>query len=279
MSAVWLALVACFGYGTSGFLAGIKSRDMPVLSLLLYTSIAGLIIFLLVLWVRGTPLPRDPNLLYAVLGGAFGVGGLYCFYRGLAVGAISIVVPVSALCVTLPVMASLVYGERLALLQWLGIICAFSGGLLVSFERDISANTKRLTAGIVPALGAALGFGAFFVVMDLAGAVDPLWAVVVSKLSYFLFLLPAVFFKRPSLKMGTIHIPAVVAIGLLDGMAAFAYTSATTLGMLSLVAVISSLYPAVSILLATFILKERLLGHQLMGVILAILGITLISAG
>jgi drug/metabolite transporter (DMT)-like permease len=279
MIAVWWALVACFGYGTSGFLAGIKSRHMPVLSLLLFTSIAGLIIFLIVLWVRGMPFPRDPNLLFAILGGAFGVGGLYCFYRGLAVGAISIVVPVSALCVILPVIASLAQGEMLGWLQWLGITLAFSGGVLVSFERDTTANTKRLTAGILPALGAALGFGAFFVVMDLAGGVDPLWAVVVSKLSYFLFLLPAVFFKRPALKVPIIDIPVVIAIGSLDGIAAFAYTTATTMGMLSLVAVISSLYPAVSIILATLILKERLRGHQLVGVVLAILGITLISTG
>jgi drug/metabolite transporter (DMT)-like permease len=279
MIAVWLALVACFGYGTSGFLSGIKSRDIPVLTLLLFTSIAGLVIFLIVLWVRGMPLPRDPNLLYAVLGGIFGVGGLYCFYRGLAVGAISIVVPVSALCVTLPVIVSLAYGEILNILQWLGIVLAFSGGMLISFEGNISDNTKRLAAGILPALGAALGFGAFFVVMDLAGTVDPLWAVVVSKLSYFLFLLPAVFLKRPPLKVNPIHIPAVVAIGLLDGIAALAYTTATTLGMLSLVAVISSLYPAVSLILAAIILKERLVGHQLIGVVLAISGITLISAG
>jgi drug/metabolite transporter (DMT)-like permease len=279
MIAVWLALVACFGYGTSGFLSGIKSRDIPVLTLLLFTSIAGLVIFLIVLWVRGMPLPRDPNLLYAVLGGIFGVGGLYCFYRGLAVGAISIVVPVSALCVTLPVIVSLAYGEILNILQWLGIALAFSGGMLISFEGNISDNTKRLAAGILPALGAALGFGAFFVVMDLAGTVDPLWAVVVSKLSYFLFLLPAVFLKRPPLKVNPIHIPAVVAIGLLDGIAALAYTTATTLGMLSLVAVISSLYPAVSLILAALILKERLVGHQLIGVVLAISGITLISAG
>jgi drug/metabolite transporter (DMT)-like permease len=279
MIAVWLALIACFGYGTSGFLSGIKSRDIPVLTLLLFTSIAGLIIFLVVLCVRGMPLPRDPNLLYAVLGGIFGVGGLYCFYRGLAVGAISIVVPVSALCVTLPVIVSLAYGEILSALQWFGIILAFSGGILVSFERNISDNTKRLAAGILPALGAALGFGAFFVVMDLAGTVDPLWAVVVSKLSYFLFLLPAIFLKRPSLKVNLIHMPAVVAIGLLDGIAALAYTTATTLGMLSLVAVISSLYPAVSLILAAIILKERLVGHQLIGVVLAISGITLISAG
>ncbi len=73
--------------------------------------------------------------------------------------------------------------------------------------------------------------------------------------------------------------PGVVAIGLLEAIAALAYTTATTLGMLSLVAVISSLYPAVSLILAAIILKERLVGHQLIGVVLAISGITLISMG
>jgi drug/metabolite transporter (DMT)-like permease len=279
MIAIWLALVACFGYGTSGFLAGIKSRDLPVFTLLLFSSLAGLIVFLIVLWIRGMPLPQDPKLLYAVLGGVFGVGGLYCFYRGLAVGAISIVVPVSALCVVLPVIASLARGDILGTLQWLGIIFAFSGGVLVSFEGNLSASTKRLTAGILPALGAALGFGAFYVAMSSAGTVDPLWAVVVSKLSYFLLLLPAILLKRPSLKVSVIHMPAVFAIGLLDSIAALAYTTATTKGMLSLVAVISSLYPAVSLILAALILKERLVGHQFVGVVLAISGITLIASG
>jgi len=65
--------------------------------------------------------------------------------------------------------------------------------------------------------------------MDLAGAVDPLWAVIVSRLSYFLLLLPAILFKRPSLKVNLIHMPTVVAIGLLDGIAALAYTTATAL--------------------------------------------------
>ena len=86
MLAVSLALIACLSWGTSGFLAGMKSRVMPVLTLLVFSSIAGLGVLLISVWMRGVSLPKDPNLLYAVLGGAAGVGGLYCFYRGLAVG-------------------------------------------------------------------------------------------------------------------------------------------------------------------------------------------------
>jgi uncharacterized membrane protein len=223
MLAVGLALIACLSWGISGFLAGTKSRVMPVLTLLVFSSMAGLGMFLFSVGVRGVPLPRDPNLLYAVLGGAGGVGGLYCLYRGLAEGAISIVVPVSALCVLLPVLTGLALGEVLHPHQVLGIMLA------------------------------------------IGGAVDPLWAAMVSRLSFFLFLLPAVLLKRPSLKVKAIHLPVVFAIGILDSTAALAYTSATTKGMLSLVSVISSLYPAVSVILAALILKERLRGFQFFG--------------
>lgn len=277
--AVSLALIACLGWGTSGFLAGMKSRVMPVLTLLVFSSIAGLGVFLISVGLRGVSLPRDPNLLFAVWGGAAGLGGLYCFYRGLAVGAISIVVPVSALCVALPVITGLIRGEVLHPIQGLGMAIAVGGGVLVSLEKSSAAKKKRLAAGIVPAFGAALGFGAFYVVMDLAGSVDPLWAAMVSRLSFFLFLLPAVLYKRPTLKVKANHLPAVFAIGILDATAAFSYTAATTKGMLSLVSVVSSLYPAVSVILAAIILKERLRGYQFYGVVLAIVGIALISAG
>jgi drug/metabolite transporter (DMT)-like permease len=179
----------------------------------------------------------------------------------------------------LPVITGLVRGEVLHFIQGLGMVIAVGGGVLISLEKDSTAEKKRLAAGIVPALGAALGFGAFFVVMDMAGSVDPLWAAMVSRLSFFLFLLPAVLYKRPTLKVKANHLPAVFAIGLLDATAAFSYTAATTRGLLSLVSVISSLYPAVSVILAALILKERLRGFQFHGVVLAIIGIALISAG
>ena len=279
MLAVSLAMIACLNWGISGFLAGIKSRIIPVLTLLFFSSMASLGMFLVVMGVRGEPLPTDPRLMYAVLGGAFGIGGLYCLYRGLAVGAISIVVPVSSLCALLPVLAGFAIGEVLNPIQVVGMLLAIGGGVMASLEKNTDANERRFAAGILPALGAALGFGAFFVVMDLAGSVDPLWAAMVSRFSFFLFLIPAVLLKRPCLKIKTTHLPAVFAIGILDGTAVFAYTVATTKGLLSLVSVISALYPAVSVILAAFVLKEQLRGLQFFGVVLAIMGVTLISAG
>ena len=279
MLAVSLALIACLNWGISGFLAGIKSRVIPVLTLLVFSSTASLAMFIIIMGVRDVPFPRDPRLLYAVMGGACGIGALYCLYRGLAVGAISVVVPVSSLCALVPVLVGLATGEVLHTIQVFGILLALGGGVMVSLEKNTAVNKKRFAAGILPALGAALGFGVFFVVMDLAGTVDPIWAAMISRSSFFLFLLPAVLLKRPCLKVKTTHLPAVFAIGILDGSAALAYTTATTKGLLSLVSVISSLYPAVSVILAALVLKERLRGLQFLGVALAIMGVTLISAG
>jgi len=277
MVAVNFALLACFCWGTSQFLAGMKSRVIPVMTLVVLTSISGFAVILVVAVARGVPIPRDPRLLYAVLGGATGVCGLYCLYRGLAVGAVSIVVPVSSLCVVLPVAASLIRGEIPHPVQGIGIVTAICGGVLISFEKQPFKQTGSTARGIVPAIGAALGFGTFFVVMDLAGSVDPLWAATISRLSFFLLILPAVLYTRPNLKVGAVHLPVVFTIGMLDATAAFAYTAATTKGMLSLVAVISSLYPVVSLILAALFFKERLRSFQYAGVLLILLGVAMIS--
>jgi drug/metabolite transporter (DMT)-like permease len=157
MLAMSLALFVCLNWGISGFLAGTKSRVMPVVTLLLFSSMAGVGMFLIIVWLRGVQLLRDPSLLYAIVGGAVGCGGLCCFYRGLAAGAISIVVPVSALCVLLPVLTGLALGEVIHPLQGFGIVVAVGGGVMASLEKNTTANKKRVAAGILPALGAALG--------------------------------------------------------------------------------------------------------------------------
>jgi len=277
MIAVYLSLIACFCWGTSQFLAGSKARALPVLTLLFYTSASGLTVFFICALIRGMPVPREPNLLFALLGGAAGVGGVYCLYRGLAVGAVSIVVPVSALCALVPVTVSFIQGDVPPIIPGIGIFVALCGGVLISLQKGINAEKQSTTKGIIPAIGAALGFGTFFVLMDVAGAVDPLWAATASRLVSFLLVLSGVSLIHPPLKINAIHLPVVILIGALDAAAALAYTTATTRGMLSLVSVVSSLYPVVSVVLAAVFLKERLRSFQFIGVVLIIVGIAMIS--
>ena len=113
--------------------------------------------------------------------------------------------------------------------------------------------------------------------MDVAGAVDPLWAAATTRLASWLLVLSAVALNRPPVKIKVKHFPVVILIGALDSAAAFAYTTSTTQGMLSLVSVVSSLYPVVSVGLAAIFLKERLSSIQLTGFILIIAGIAMIS--
>ncbi len=276
MVAISLAMIACLSWGFSSFLAGTKSRVLPVLTLLFLPGIVCMAMLIFCVAFRGVAFPADPKLLYAVLAGTAALFGLYCLYRGLAVGAISVVVPISALCVIIPVLTGFAMGEVLNSMQIVGIVIAVAGGLSVCIEKKTDVHRKRLVAGIIPALGAALGFGSFCVAMDPAGAVDPLWAAMISRASFSLFLLLAVMLKRPPLKIKFAHLPAVVAIGVLEGSGLFFFTVATTQGMLGVVSVISSLYPAVAVILAAIFLKEKLTGTQIIGVLMTLLGIVCI---
>lgn len=277
MIAISLSLVACFCWGMSQFLAGIKTRTLPVLTLMAYTSTTGFMVLAVGLAVTGSAMPRDPNLFYAMLGGAVGIGGVYSLYRGLAVGAISIVVPISSLCALLPVFASLIMGEIPGTTQGIGMVSALCGGVLISIPQPAGGQPQSTVKGIIFAIGAALGFGGFFILMDVAGADDPLWAAAVSRLTSFILVMGAVLWKGPKLKIKTTHLPVVLLIGTLDTAAAFSYTVATTKGLLSLVSVISSLYPVVPVVLATLFFKEHLRGLQLPGVVLIVIGVALIS--
>jgi drug/metabolite transporter (DMT)-like permease len=182
------------------------------------------------------------------------------------------------MCALLPVAVGLILGEVLNLLQGLGIVVAIGGGVLVSWEKPSAGQSNQLAKGFIPALGAALGFGTFYVMMDFAGSVDPLWAATISRLTSLVLLLPVVVIKRPPLIFKATHLPAVCAVGIPEGLAAFFYTVAAAKGMLSLVSVISSLYPGVSILLAAMIIKERLRRYQFAAVMMIVLGVSLISA-
>lgn len=81
MLAINLSLIACFCWGLSQFLAGIKTRTLPVLTLLAYTSLSGLTVFFFCTLIRGMPIPHEPNLLFALMGGSAGIFGVYCLYH------------------------------------------------------------------------------------------------------------------------------------------------------------------------------------------------------
>ena len=279
MVALSLSLAACLGWGVADFLGGLKSRQLSVFSVLMVSSFFGLGTILVIVLVRGVAPPGDPALLLAVVGGIAGVAAMFFLYRGLSIGSMAIVAPISATGVILPVIVSLAAGDNPSFLQKLGIAAAIIGAVLASREKNDDGNGSRLSTGVGLAIGSAIAAGVFFVVMDQASEADPYWAAFLMRFSYFAFLIIIFLLKRPVVQAGKVHMPAIIVLGICDALAGFAYALATTRGMLGLVAVVGALYPAVTVLLSMLVLGERPQRTQFIGVLLAVGGVTFISAG
>ena len=279
MIALSLSLAACFGWGVADFLGGLKSRQLSVFSVLMVSSFFGLGAILVIVLIRGVAPPDNPVLLLAVVGGAAGLAAVFFLYRGFSIGAMAIVAPISATGVILPVIVGLAAGDNPTLLQKLGMAVAITGAVLASREKNDDGNGKRLASGVGLAVGSAIAAGIFFVVMDQASEADPYWAAFLMRSSSFAFLIIIFLLKRPAVHAGRVLMPAIIVLGTCDALAGFAYALATTYGMLGLVAVVGSLYPAVTVLLSMLILRERPQPAQFIGVVLAVGGITCISAG
>jgi drug/metabolite transporter (DMT)-like permease len=274
-----LSLAACLGWGVADFLGGLKSRQLTVFSVMMVSSIFGLGVVLGIVLIRGVAPPDNPALLLAVVGGISGLVAMFCLYRGLSIGSMAIVAPISATGVILPVIVGLAAGDSPTLMQKLGMAAAVAGAVLASREKNTPGRNNRLSAGVGLASGSAIAAGVFLVVMDRASDADPYWAALLMRFSYFMFLTIICLLKKASVRMKKAHLPAIMVLGVFDSLAGFAYALATTRGMLGMVAVVGGLYPAVTVLLSIIILRERPRTAQFIGVFMAVAGITLISAG
>lgn len=279
MLALTLALTACIGWGLADFLGGLKSRTLPVLTVLLISGLAGLGLIVIIVGIRGEAMPRDPRLLWAVAGGFLGLVSVALLYKGMAIGTMSIVAPISATGVVLPVVVGISCGDTLNYLQGFGMAAAISGVMLASREKAAGKKGKPVAAGVGLALSAAVSIGAFFTVVDFASEADPFWAALLVRVSGLLFLAPVLMVARPKMKVDQPNLTAMLWLGVVDTVATCSFTVATTKGMLSTVSVVGSLYPATTVILAALVLRERLRSRQMLGVALAICGVGMISVG
>jgi uncharacterized membrane protein len=289
VAAISLALAASLAWGLADFWGGLKSRKLALLSVLAVSQGAGLVAVAIAVAIRGEGPPSDGDFaLWAALGGIAGAAGLAAFYRGLVVGAMSIVAPVSATAAVIPVAVGVATGERPSAIQAVGAALAIAGVATASREgvseeeRPSGAHAVRrhTAAGIPLALLAALGFGGFFVGLDAAADEgDVLWAMLAARIASGSLLVGAAVVLRPPLEGGRSQIPALVAIGLLDVSANLLFAVASTLGFVSIVGVLASLYPVVTIFLARALLRERIDRVQEVGVAGALGGVALIAAG
>ena len=225
-------------------------------------------------------LPSWSAVGWAALAGSAGIVALGAFYRALAIGTMSVVAPISATAAAVPVLVGLAEGERPGGLQIAGMAAALAGVILASREPVEEGCPPANRAAIGLALVAAAGFGTFFVGIDRASATAEVpWVIVVQRCCSVSLLLIATLVVRPSLPRDGASLLVLAMVGLLDLGANGLYALATTKGLLSVVSVLGSLYPAVTVVLARFVLAERIARVQEVGVVLALAGVIAISAG
>jgi len=279
---IGLGLCSSLCWGVSDFIAGTQSRRMPVLRVLLVSQSLGFVGVGIVVAIRGTGPPSFVQLLPAIGGGLAGTAALGAFYRALAIGSMSIVAPISATGVALPVIVGIADGDRPAAVQLLGIVGAIIGVVLASREHgpgvpDDARAASRTT--VVLSLLAAVGFGCYFIGIRSSARHDVLWTLLASRGAASAMLLGAALAARPSGHLHAADLIPLSAVGLLDVSATGVYGLATRHGALSEVAVAAALYPLATVVLARIVLGERVRRIQEVGIVAAIAGVALIAAG
>ena len=276
MFAPGLALGASLAWGVGDFLGGVKSRVLPALVVMGASQPFGLAAVAIAVAVRGTG-PPGWEIAWAPLAAVLGTIGLVAFYRGMAAGAMSVVVPIAAVAAGFPVVWGVVQGDSISVLQGIGFILALGGCVLTAVERG---EGQRLAAGAGWGLLAMLAFGGYYVPFHASAHHDWLWPTLLFRIVSVSLVWTALLVRRTRVHGIRPHLGALVAIGLLDtaGNVFFAAASSAH-GLLSVVSVLASLYPVVTVLLARIVLGERVQRSQDLGVVTALAGVVLISAG
>ena len=279
MTAVLLALAASFSWGFADFGAGVAARRLPLFVVAAISQSAGLALAVAAVVLAGRKAPTAAQFAWAAGAGLIGIVGISAFYRALAVGTMGIIGPITATAAIVPVAYGLARGERPSTLQGVGVGLAAVGIVAASLEPMPEGRRRKIGTGVGLALAAALCFGCSLIGLSRAAPGGAAWAVMTMRLAVVpVVILVAVLVKghSPSPARGWL---LLVGVGFVDTGATLLYSVATTKGLLSVVAVLSSLYPIVIVVLARLLLSERIARVQLAGVAVALAGVALISAG
>lgn len=279
--AALLALVSAVCYGVSDFSGGLAARRAPAIAIVLVSN--GLSLLLAVLAVALLPgsTYRASDIAWGLAAGSVGLVGVVLLYRGLAIGPMSVVAPLTAvLSAIVPVVVGTARGERPGLLALGGVVLAVPALALIGREPPRVDSRGLSRTALLSALAAGISFGGFYVLLAQTSPDGGAWPLLGQRAASVAILLAvsigALVSHRPALPRGG-GLLLSAAAGVTDFLANLAYVLATHRGLLALVAVLSSLYPATTLLLARSFLGERIGRQQLAGLLTAAAAITLIA--
>jgi drug/metabolite transporter (DMT)-like permease len=281
-----LALGAALLYGSADFLGGAATRRAALLGVLLTSALAAIAVQLPAALLAGGP-PRVSGIEWGLAAGAAGGVGLMFFYAGLAAGPMSVVSPVAALVSTvLPVGVALAEGERFGPAVYVGVLVCLAATILVSSgvgakSAQTSDDWRYRARGVALGLASGAAFGLFFLFIKNGGETGALWPTLAARCAGLAIYLPMALVARAapvSWRAGWPLFAAALGAGALDAAANICYVFATRAGLFGPAVVLTSLYPAVTVLLARLALRERMHRTQQAGLVLAAVGIALIAA-
>ena len=271
----FLALAAAVLAGTGDFFGGRATKKTNIVSVLAISHFLGLVIILVLAPLMAEEF-KTSDFFLGVLASSFGLMGLTLLYRGLAKSPMAIVAPITAVaCATLPVGWGLFSGEKLATQQVVGVFVGLLAIFLVSWTPGKRTSIKGLL--ILEALIAGFSFGAFFIVIDGTSETTAPWPVVGSRVFSVLAIFLFVITRKKSIKPEGNSAPYIIGAGFFDTLANIALLAALNKGLLSLVSILASFYPAVTVLLARLFLKEVMSTSQLIGLALGLTSIGLLA--
>jgi drug/metabolite transporter (DMT)-like permease len=310
-----LGLSSGLCWGAADFFGGIQSRRLSALTVAFWSQLAGALALAAALAISAIR-PSGPEVAWGLAAGVGSGCALVLFYRSLAEGTMSVAAPISACGAIVPVVAALLTGNQPGTLAALGVFTAITGVILVSRPHPPPSTTPAIPATravpgtveasgppggpgtpgragrvVAMALGSALGFGVFYVFVDAGTAAaagpggpggsgsSPLWVIAGARMSSLAILSTiALVSRRSALRWPGRRIGAVALVGIGDTGANLLFAYAATTGNLAVVGVLGSLYPVATVVLARWLLGERLSGGQNAGVVLALTGVGLLAA-
>lgn len=274
--AIVLSLISALAYGIADFLGGIFAKKASSWQVAIVgQSTSAVCAFAAVLFIDGSPTGHD--LMFGALAGLGGGFGVAFLYRGLSTARMGVVAPLSAIgAALLPVVVGLAQGDRPSRLVIIGIVCAFPAIALIS--RVVDDNPAH-RGGVVDGILAGLGFGGLFTFLGQVGNDAGLMPLAISQVTSVAAVAVTATILRQAWVPRERAAWKAVTMGPLGATAQGAFLYATHHGLLSVVSVISSLYPASTILLAAVLLREKIHGWQGVGLVFAAVAIALVAAG
>ena len=280
MLSIFLGLLAALGWGAGDFTGGIASRKTGAYRTVLYGEVIGIFVLFFVIAIFSEPIPDLRSWLFAMLAGALGTLGLVLLYHAMTLGLMSIATPVSALlAAALPVVVGIFREGLPAWTTFIGFGFALFAVWMISQGEEGVTDILAHLADLKLPLIAGIGFGSYFVFMHEATSTgSTIWPMVASRSGGLILITVYMLVTRSSWKVEDASAwPIITLNGILDISGNVFFILAGQMGRLDVAAVLSSLFPGATVILAWIFLKERLSHNQWIGIAAALTAIVLMT--